>query len=107
MLDVVLGSELLLVVALGVSDDRPLRLFLLNHLLLELFGFAFDLHKVFSLPLQLGFFLAIDMRHLIFQEVLDLLVFAEFDHLVVLSFHALLTGVFLYHLTPKLVLCFL
>ena len=52
-------------------------------------------------------FLAVDMGHLIFQEVLDLLVFAEPDHLIVFGIHAMLALVFLNHVTPELVLSLL
>lgn len=77
---------------------------LLDHLFLKLFCLAFHFNKVFVFPLQLCFFLAIDMSHLIFEEVLDLLVFAELDHLIVLGIHAMLALVFLDNVAPKLVL---
>ena len=76
-------------------------------LMLELFGLLLHIVEVKVLLVQVNLFLALNVGHLVFQEVLHFLVLAEFEHLIALCLHAVLASVLVDDLAPKLVLLFL
>ena len=101
------SEELLLVVALSELNSVASVVIFLFRLLDKVFGRFFDLKPVHLLLLELNFALICNMNHLVLEIILDLLVFAELDHLVSFSLHFVLPRIFVDHLAPKLVLLFL
>ena len=93
--------------SLCVCYEATLGTLLHLDLMLELFGLLLHIVEVKVLLVQVNLFLALNVGHLVLQEVLHFLVLAEFEHLIALCLHAVLTSVLVDDLAPELVLLFL
>jgi len=73
----------------------------------ELILLLFHMLSIHSFPLYIDLFLSIDMGHLVFQVVLDFLIFAELLDMLPLGFPLVLALVVLDNSRPKTVLLLL
>ena len=105
--EVIPRCHLHFVVILSLRDSVTLRsVSLFNHFAV-FFRRTVHITEIFLLLDKIYFSLALDVRHLVFEELLHLLIFAESRHLLALRLDSVLARILVDDLRPELVLLFL
>ena len=105
--EVIPGRHLHFIVILGVCNRVTLRSIFLSYHLAVFSRCTVHITKIFLLFYKIYLSLTLNMRHLVLEELLHLLVFTEPGHLLALRFDTVLACIFVDDLRPKLVLLLL
>ena len=105
--EVIPGRHLHFVVILGVCHRVTLRSIPLSYHLTVFSRCTVHITKIFLLFDKIDLSLTLNVCHLVLEELLHLLVFAEPSHLLALCFDTVLARIFVDDLRPELVLLLL
>lgn len=105
--EVIPSRHLHFIVILGVCHSVTLRSIFLSYHLAVFSRCTVHITKIFLLFDKIYLSLMLNMRHLVLEELLHLLVFTEPGHLLALRFDTMLACIFVDDLRPELVLLLL